>query len=313
VNTENALPDSFVDRIAASQNISGAFASTMVEDGAPRDDDNGFVTAQVLKALGPHTADPRLQAITRRALDFLTTCEDPNHPGAYRFWTDAARPDHVPVYPADADDTAVISVELARHGRIDVAALRTTVLRRLFPYRVPAYPPPPASWVHPGTFWTWLDDDFGYNVVDCTVNANVAALLATARLTHLPCYDAVCAMIDAALAAAGDDEHHARLLSPYYPHPRELLLAVEAAIAAGARRLHTCLPVLRKWARPADDSQPVFCSAYGRVQWHAPLLHHIRAISGMPADAEAVSPESNSSSALLVAAAAVLPNVRVSR
>jgi hypothetical protein len=313
MNAADALSEELIDEIVASQNISGAFASTMVEDGAPRDDDNGFVTAQVLKALGPHTADPRLHETARRALDFLTTCEDPNRPGAYRFWTDAARPKHVPVYPADADDTAVISVELARHGRIDAAALRATVLRRLFPYRIPAQLKPPASWVRPGAFWTWLDDDFGYNVVDCTVNANVAALLATAGLTHLPCYDAVCSMIDVAVTAAGDNEHHARLLSPYYPHPCELALAVGAAIAAGAHRLRTCLPALYKWARPTDDTQPVFCSAYGRVQWHAPLLHHIRAARAIPAGAEPVSPKSDSSSALLVAAASAPPSVRLIR
>jgi hypothetical protein len=313
MSTAHALADELVNEIIASQNASGAFASTMIEDGAARHDENGFVTAQVLKALGPHTADPRLQAATKRALDFLASCEDPNRPGAYRFWTDAARPDHVPVYPADADDTAVISLELARHGRIDAATLRATVLRRLFPHRIKPHPQPPASWVRPGVFWTWLDNDFGYNVVDCTVNANVATLLVTAGLTHLPCYDAVCAMIEAAVTAAGDSEHHARLLSPYYPHPCELLGAVDAAVEAGAHRLRTCQAALRKWARPADDTAPVFCSAYGRVQWHAPLLHHIRAARWLPVGAEAVSPESKSSSALLMAATAAPPSVRFSR
>jgi hypothetical protein len=287
-----ALPGELAEEIVASQSASGAFTSTMREGGVARDDDNGFVTAQVLKALGPHTGDPRLRSATLRALDFLESCEDPNHPGAFRFWTDANRPGHVPVYPADADDTAVISLELARHGRIDVTALRATVLRRLFPFRVPELPRPPASWVRPGAFWTWLDADFGYNVVDCTVNANVAALLATAGLTHLPCYDAVCTMIDAAVDAAAENEHHARALSPYYPHPCELLLAVEAAIAAGAQRLRTCLPALRNWARGPDDTQPVFCSAYGGVEWHAPLLHHIRATRGLPFCDAPVSPAS---------------------
>jgi len=276
----------------------------MVENGDARDDENGFVTAQVLKALGPHTADPRLTPATERALDFLTSCEDPKNPGVYRFWTDTSRPEHVPVYPADADDTAVISLELARHGRLDVAALRATVLRGLFGHRVSAHTDPPASWVRAGAFWTWLDDDFGYNVVDCTVNANVAALLAVAGLTHLPCYEAVCTMIEAGLAAAGDNEHHARLLSPYYPHPCELLFAVEAAVAGGAHDLRPSLAALCKWARPVDDSQPVFSSAYGRVRWHVPLLHHIRA-----ARAEPVSPSAQSSSALLMAAAVTAPSV----
>jgi hypothetical protein len=271
------LPDDLVAEIVTSQTASGAFTSTMVENGDARDDENGFVTAQVLKALGPHTADPRLTPATERALDFLTSCEDPKNPGVYRFWTDTS---------------------------LDVAALRATVLRGLFGHRVSAHTDPPASWVRAGAFWTWLDDDFGYNVVDCTVNANVAALLAVAGLTHLPCYEAVCTMIEAGLAAAGDNEHHARLLSPYYPHPCELLFAVEAAVAGGAHDLRPSLAALCKWARPVDDSQPVFSSAYGRVRWHVPLLHHIRA-----ARAEPVSPSAQSSSALLMAAAVTAPSV----
>ncbi|MFG1935173.1 hypothetical protein ACGFK1_31680 [Mycobacterium sp. NPDC048908] len=302
-----ALTDELVNEIVTAQNASGAFASTMVEDGAARDDENGFVTAQVLRALGPHTADARLREAAGRALDFLAGCEDPDHPGAYRFWTDTARPAHVPVYPADADDTAVISLELARHGRLDTAALRATVLRRLFPHRVAAGVDMPASWVRPGVFWTWLADDFGYNVVDCTVNANVAALLAVARLTHLPCYEAVGSMIETAVGAAGDNEHHVRCLSPYYPHPNELLLAVDAAVAAGAHRLRTTLEALRKWARPPDVGEPVFCSSYGRVRWHVPLLHHIRAARTQPVKAEI-----ESSSRLLVAAATVAPSFRFS-
>jgi hypothetical protein len=270
-----SLSADLVEEVVASQSATGAFPSTMTEDGVARPDENGFVTAQVLRTLGPHTANPRLRRTVERALDFLEDCEDPNHAGTYRFWTDANRPPHVPVYPADADDTAVISLELFRHGRLDLGALRRTVLTALFPHRVPGHIKPPASWVVPGVFWTWLSDDFGYNVVDCAVNANVVALLAAAGLTHLPCYAAACSMIANGLAAAGGDEYLTRLLSPYYPHPGELSLAVNAAVAAGADRLRLCLPALEVWTVAVAD-RPVFCSAYGRVTWQAPLLQRLR-------------------------------------
>jgi hypothetical protein len=278
MTTVGALSRGLVHEIMAAQTDSGAFASVMVEDGTPHADVNGFVTAQVLRTLGAHTSDVRLHTTVGRALDFLESCEDPNHAGTYRFWPETHRPRHVPTYPADADDTALIAMELARHGRTDPVALRRTVLVGLFPYRVRAHPEPPASWVVPGAFWTWLDDDFGYNVVDCTVNANVVALLATTGLTQLPCYHAACAMIARGVAQAGGDAYLTRVLSPYYPHPGELLLAVQSAVDAGADSLGECLTGLQKWARrPADASAPVFCSAYGRVSWRAPLLHRLRA------------------------------------
>lgn len=272
------LPPSLVDQLADSQLESGAFASVMVEDGVPRPDENGFVTAQVLRTLGPHAHDARLATVIARALDFLETCRDPVQPDAYRFWPEGKRPAHLPVYPADADDTSVIALELARHGRLDVRSLRRTVLLALLGHRVPQDAPPPASWVVPGAFWTWLDADFGYNVVDCTVNANVVALMAASGLTHIPGYEEACAMIEAAIDAAAGDERLARLLSPYYPDPSHLLAAVAYAVATGAQRLRPTLDRLRcsvGRARP-DERQPVFCSAYGRVVWLAPALQRLR-------------------------------------
>lgn len=270
-------PDTIVGEVIATQAANGAFPSTMIEDGVARSDDNGFVTAQVLRTLGPLTARPELARSVARALDFLETCEDPRHPGAYRFWTSETRPARVPVYPADADDTAVISMELFRHGRRDLTALRRTALTTLFAHRIARHHAPPAAWVLPGTFWTWLSDDFGYNVVDCTVNANVVALFAVAGLTELPCYTAACTMINRAVAAAAGDARLTRLLSPYYPHAGELWLAVRAAVASGADPLRPSLADLAAFARPAAVDEPVFCSAYGRVTWHSPLLQRLRA------------------------------------
>lgn len=272
------LPRALQIELKESQLESGALPSFMVEEGVATLDQNGFVTAHVLRALGRHTHEPELLPITERALDFLESCADPRRPLTFRFWPDGKRPPHLPVYPADADDTAVIATVLARHGRRDITSLRRTVLLGLFPHRVPDGTRLPATWVIPGTFWTWLDADFGYNLVDCTVNANVAALMATSGLMHISGYDQACRMIVSGVNAARGDERLTRLLSPYYPHPRELLAAVSHAVGAGAVALQPCLCTLQNsWGRAAPgEDDPVFCSAYGRVVWRSPLLQRLR-------------------------------------
>ncbi len=272
------LPADLVEELTHGQLECGAFPSIMVEDGRPQPDVNGFVTAHVLRALGESTRDPRLQATVDRALDFLEGCEDPARRWAYRFWPDRWRPEQLPVYPADADDSSVIPAELARHGRRDRQSLMRTVLHVLIRHRVPAGVRPPASWVRPGAFWTWLDADFGYNVVDCTVNANVVGLMAGAGLAHAPGYEDACSTIEDGVRMAAGDPVRTRLLSPYYTHPHDLHEAVRHAVSCGAGRLRPSLDLLgQRWGTIAlDESRPVFCSAYGRVIWLAPLLQRVR-------------------------------------
>jgi len=273
------LAEELVEELVHGQLDCGAFPSIMIEEGRPHPDVNGFVTAQVLRALGDATADPRLEATLARALDFLEACEDPDRPWAYRFWPDAWRPRRLPIYPADADDSSVVPWELARHGRRDRQSLMRTVLRVLIQHRVPASPRPPASWVRPGAFWTWLAADFGYNVVDCTVNANVVGLMAGVGLAHAPGYEDACAMIEHGVRVAAGDPERTRLLSPYYTRPHDLLEAVRHAVARGAERLGPTLELLERQCGPpsTDETAPVFCSAYGRVVWLSPLLQRVRA------------------------------------
>jgi hypothetical protein len=272
------LAGDLVAELVESQLDCGAFPSTMVEEGRPHPDVNGFVTAQVLRALGDASADPRLGPTVARALDFLEGCEDPDRPWAYRFWPEAWRPKRLPLYPADADDSSVIPWELARHGRRDRQSLMRTVLHVLIKHRVPAGARPPASWVRPGAFWTWLDAGFGYNVVDCTVNANVVGLMAGAGLTHAPGYEDACATIEEGVRMAAGDPVQTRLLSPYYAGPHDLLEAVRHAVARGASRLRPSLELLERQCGPTatEDGAPVFCSAYGRVEWRSPLLQRVR-------------------------------------
>lgn len=272
------LPKDLVVELIETQLPSGAFPSAMVEEGVSYPDENGFVTAQILRALGPGTSDERLAGCVNRALDFLGRCEAPGRRWAYCFWPEEKRPPRLPTYPADADDSAVIPMELARHRRRDRESLLRTVLHVLIQHRVLLGVRPPAVWVREGVFWTWLDRDFGYNLVDCTVNANVVALMAAIGATHLPGYAEACAMIDQAIVMAHGDPHLTRLLSPYYAHPVDLLNAVRCAVAAGSKALEPSLERLCvDWGDvEPDEQQPVFSSAYGRVVWRAPLLQRVR-------------------------------------
>jgi hypothetical protein len=268
-----------IDELGANQLASGAFASTMHDDLGAHSDENGFVTAQVLRALGRQSLDPGLGGIVARALDFLETCERTTRPGAFCFWPEGKRPAWVPAYPEDADDTATTSMELARHGRRDRAALRRTVCQILIHHRVAHDGHPPAMWVRPGAFWTWLQHDRSYNVVDCVVNANVVALMATAGLTEAPGYAEACDMIENAVRLANGNPALTRLLAPYYTHPGDLYDAVRYAVAAGVAKLVPTLRLLERWGSSnSGEDRPVFSSAYGRVTWTSPLLQRLRAL-----------------------------------
>ena len=265
-----------VPALLAGQRPSGAFASTMHDQGTEAADDNGFVTARVLGGLEASGLPPALDPAVGRAADFLETCAAAELPGAFRFWPDQHRPAHVPRYPPDADDTALISLQLARYGRRTRDQLRRTVAHVLLHHRVPAGCRP-APWVRPGAFWTWLDRDFGYNLVDCVVNANVVTLICAAGLRGITGYGDACAMVDLAVRLAIDDPFSLRMISPYYPRPRDLRDAVARAVGAGAQELAPCLGLLRErlGAGPEPDHTPVCSSAYGKVQWTAPLVRRL--------------------------------------
>jgi hypothetical protein len=268
--------EGLIDAVLAKQRPSGAFASVMHDEDEQRPDDNGFVTARVLGELGDLTSHPRLRPAVRRALDFLQSCAAEELPGAYRFWPDSHRPTQVPRYPPDADDTALITGQLARHGRLSRQDLRHTVAHLLVHHRVPPGRPP-APWVRAGAFWTWLDPRFAYNLVDCTVNANVLTMICAAGLRGIAGYDAACGMIDLAVRITKDEPLALRLVSPYYPQPRDLRDAVARAVAAGAVELGPCLRLLRRRLGDAaePDGAPVCSSAYGKVTWTAQLLRQL--------------------------------------
>lgn len=268
-----------LEALLREQSSSGAFRSFVHTRGAAVEDWNGFTTALVLRALARVTTGP-LAAARERALDFLESCESPAKPYAFGFWPRSLRPKWVGDLPEDCDDTAVCALELRRAGRRGSDFAKRVACLALVRHRLQSLDPPSPPWLRPGVFLTWLRAGHHSSIVDCCANANVAAFLASEGLQHLPGYAEACAMIEDALAWAGDSLARARAIVPFYPNPRELFYAVEHAFGAGASELGPTLAVLRgrAWNRDPDDSrEPVICgNANGSVCWTSPAVRMAR-------------------------------------
>jgi hypothetical protein len=262
------------------QDDDGCFPSSIRHrDGRTTPDRNGFVTALVLRSLrhAPRSSD--WWSLTARALTWLERCRSSSLAGAFCFWPEAARPSWAAAVPPDADDTAVTTTELLRHGRLGRAVALRTVCRVLVPHRVEGVDrggrPP---WVAPGSFLTWLAQatpgaPHVANPVDCCVNTNVAALLAFLDATHLPGYDAAVATVRQGLEWAG--EHPVRLsaLTPFYPDPRSLAEALEHAVECGTEPLREAWQHASTLSPPRTTEPPgCFRSAYGGTVWYATAL-----------------------------------------
>lgn len=259
-------------------------ASWAVLDGRPREDRNGFVTALAVRACrlagGPVPAE---------WLDVLESCR--RGPAGFGFWPVASRPAWAPDLPADADDTAVMTLELVLAGRLDTARARSLVYRTVARHRVSQVRDPGPPWLRRGVFGTWHRTVGGTDLVDCTVNVNVLALLAGIGLPDLPGAAQSADMVAAAVRWAGTDRTRATSLSPFYPEPAELVAALQHAVAAGADRLgDTCrTAAAAPWATPSTadpDGYAVCSSPYGGVRWISPQLVRLRAarvpVQGVP-------------------------------
>ena len=277
-----------IERVAALQRADGAFASVVFARGQPATDVNGFATACVLRALRGVEASS-LEPVRGRALDFLAACASPTVPGAYGFWPADARPAWAASVPADVDDTALVLVELLRHGRITRDAALRALCTAVMPCRVrPNECECLPSWAVAGCFGTWMAPSPGERrmpVVDVCANANVAALMALLEGTHLPGYAEACEVIGRALAWAGADRARLASTTPFYPAVVSLAEALEHAVECGATALAPAARRARAIAREARDEDAGCCaSAYGDVVWRCPALDEARAIAGAHAD-----------------------------
>jgi hypothetical protein len=111
------------------------------------------------------------------------------------------------------------------------------------------------------------------NLVDCCVNANVAALFAHVNARHVPGYHEAVLTVRAGVEWADDRSAKWSSLTPFYPSTRSLVEAVEHAVACGARELEDVLERLRALPPELVDAGDGVCrSAYGRTIWHSTAI-----------------------------------------
>lgn len=271
----------------AVEDQDGFYVCRVTGGGLDQDDRNGFATAQVLRALG---AEARRTLGSRRhdaSLRALEACRNAGT-GGFRFWPLANRPGWAPDLPDDADDTALFALLLWKADRMSLDDLRRTACRTIVSHRLGDTVQPGPSWPRIGVFKTWMRPGVAPDMADCTVNANVLAMLAAAGLKAVPGYQEAVAMIADAVLWSAEDAGRAGTLSPFYPEPGELALAIDAAVAEGARELRPVLaainasPMWRRFRERSCAEAPVICgSPYGLMRWTCPSVGAARRMSGI--------------------------------
>jgi hypothetical protein len=276
--------------LAALQDPEGFFASQVLGGGLKNQADrNGFATVQVLRALGSEAEELLGHSAHAAALDALDACRNPAT-GGFRFWPPGAQPDWAPDLPDDADDTSLMATALWTAGRLSTSELRRLACTTVISHRLASTIQPGPPWPRVGAFKTWMRPGIAPDMADCTVNANVLALLAAAGLDKAPGYAEACAMIEDAVLWAGEDAGRAATLSPFYPEAGELVLAVDAAVSAGAHALRPVLALLdvsslwRELRLRSCGEDPVICgSPYGLMRWTSPAVGRARGLRrGIP-------------------------------
>lgn len=263
--------------VDAEQAASGAFPCTIDwGGGVVTPDENGFATALVVRRM-------RRLGITspsvERALDFLETCAA-EPAGAFAFWPPSPRPAWAAGLPPDADDTAVITLELLAHGRRTRDQARDALVEVLVASAQgrPLLPGPP--WWRAGVFPTWLrlDGVDRDHVLDCGVNANVVALMAVLDARDLPGYDEAVDMVVAAVGwcaqgVVADAALRADSIAPYYASPSAVLEILDDAVWCGAAELAGARDTFAALVGDIPrDVTALWRNAYGGPVWRCRAL-----------------------------------------
>ncbi|WP_156384214.1 hypothetical protein [Marmoricola sp. Leaf446] len=233
-------------------------------------DHNGFVVALAARA-----ARRSGSTVPPAWFEHVESCRHPG--GGFGFWPLGRAPAWAPDLPTDADDTAVALLELVRAGRTTRDAARWTACRTIASHRLARPPDPGPPWLCRGTFTTWHRPGAATDLVDLTALVNVLAVLADLGLLHLPGVDASLATIGRAAAWAGHDPDRWRSVSPFYPEPDELALAVDNAEECGVPGLGHLASRLRRVAPRETGGRYAVCSApYGPPVWFSETLRDLR-------------------------------------
>ncbi|RYM56002.1 hypothetical protein [Serratia proteamaculans] len=266
------------------QCASGAFtAHVRTPDGRWHQDENAFVTAQVLRTLD---YTPQTAPFIERALDFLIACE--TRPFHFSFWPTAAHPQWMANQRicADIDDTAIITELLYKFGRISLAQVRQTIAQ-MNGYQIRRVDPRQAAvqhqWAECQSFYTWMKDDNDIRQLDCCVNTNALILLHTLVAGSdavLPAYRRIIQMLNQALQWSGHRYDRVSTLTPYYAHPNEWRVALEYARLAGVPQLTPLIDALAHWHWPADRLEsPLYRRHDGRFLWTSSCLNQFRTLA----------------------------------
>jgi hypothetical protein len=278
-----------LSQLASFQRPDGAFPSYVeLRKGEFTPDINCFTTACIVRMLRHTPLDGSTSRVVDHSLDWLQQQQSRKPPHAFAFWPQQARPVWARNVPDDLDDTAIIAGELLRHGRLETAAAWQIFRDVMLPNRVqsailPQLPP----WIVAGSFFTWVvPSSFTQrmpvpNIVDCCVNANIAAFLAMIGGDVSPGFAEALATVNAGLAWAGGDVHRLSALTPFYPSPLNFLEAVEHAVDSGVTGLQPARQQLRHLLKRQDLMKPGICrAAYSSsVVWHSPALEAARQLS----------------------------------
>ncbi|CAI2427642.1 Uncharacterised protein [Serratia proteamaculans] len=266
------------------QCASGAFtAHVRTPDGRWHQDENAFVTAQVLRTLD---YTPQTAPFIERALDFLIACE--TRPSHFSFWPTAAHPQWMANQRicADIDDTAIITELLYKFGRISLAQVRQTIAQ-MNGYQVCRVDPRQAAeqhqWAECQSFHTWMKDDNDIRQLDCCVNTNALILLHTLVAGSdavLPAYRRIIQMLNQAVQWSDHRYDRFSILTPYYAHPNEWRTALEYARLAGIPQLTPVIDALSHWHWPADRLEsPLYRRHDGRFLWTSSCLNQFRTLA----------------------------------
>ena len=235
-----------------------------------RRDSNGFISALAARAWRSGGG-----VVPGVWLDTLESCRAGDL--GFSFWPQQATPSWAPRLVPDTDDSAVMALELLHAGRLGLPEARRIACLGVAAHRLRQVRRGPV-WPRVGMFATWQRAGARTDLVDCTVAVNALALLAATGLLGVSGVAETVAAISAGVDWAGADEARLSSLSPFYPEPDELRLAVAHAVAAGCTVLAPVADILGD-ARLPDPDAAVCSSPYGLVTWHSRELQAVRAAS----------------------------------
>lgn len=272
-----------LSELLEQQAASGAFLSHVrTPDGRWYQDENAFVTAQVLRTLDYNS---QTAPYIEKALDFLMTCE--TKPLRFGFWPTNAHPDWMKQQSisADIDDTAIITELLYKFDRISLDTVEQT-LSHMNSYRVQRVDPRLSAiqhqWAECPVFHTWMKENNEISQLDCCVNTNALILLhkiATKKNTPMPAYSRIVKMLNNALSWSDNSYDKISILTPYYAHPNEWLVALKYARDSGIPQLNSIIKQLTKWQLPGYQREiPLYRRHDGQFLWTSSCLNQFRNI-----------------------------------